>query len=862
MFELQGDGSLLNLSGGSMMSSYEHSVRGPWRVRRHVRHVLGAAGSVVAGLILLAGVTPAVAQEAESSGDSGLDALQEVVVTAQFRETKLQETPIAITAITADSLAQRNIEDLSEIQYAAPNVSLDRTSSAFGPGISAFIRGVGQGDFNFNFEPGVGIYVDDVYHATLMGSLFELMDLERVEVLRGPQGTLFGKNNIGGAIRMISTKPKGDGSAYIEGTYGEYNRKDLRAMFDVSLIPDKLFMRVSGMAKRREGFVDRIDYACANPDLGASQGYLVNTSAPRVIRSQALEKNNCVVGTEGGEDIQGARAALRLVASDRLEVNFSVDFTEDNSEASPTILLSTDPYPSAGTATGAPHLFNDPNRIVAGNPAIGSMQQYFLDNYGVMFDDRFITGNSHSNYATFYDLNRDIQTPPMARMESYGAALNIDFELTDNILIRSITGYRGYSGDWSDDQEASPMPLAWVHQVVDHHALSEEIQIVGTSFNDTLDWATGVFYFDGFNLNRGHINVNNVFWDFGGLDFEQDDPSNVKSKAAFLHGVYHVTDKLSTTAGVRYSEEEKDYQFDHVWLPFLNLNDILRETSYDRWDWKVGADYKFTDSFMAYTQVATGFKGGGLNPRPFTTAQVTAFGPEQLRSYEIGFKSQWFNRRLTANVALFLSEYTDLQLSSATVDALGAPFVGPTNVGEEEIRGFEIELEAQPFEGLMLNASVGYTEAKYKDLGNAINCAALAPGTAVPLANCVPTGPYLSDDPGGPRWRGNLGAGYMIPLPSGGTIAPRLDANFRSAGLTGSSNDFYSDDDVPGYVLMNGRVTWTSADGGWSVAALGTNLLDKEYYVNYFNQRAFNQAHMVGQPARPREWAVQVRRTF
>jgi iron complex outermembrane receptor protein len=836
-------------------------------VRRAVRLALVRLAQAGAVCALSAGTV--IAQDAENADAEDL-ALQEVVVTAQFRQERLQETPIAITAISGSELEARSVDDLSQLQNVAPNVSLDRTSSAFGPSVGAFIRGVGQGDFNYNFEPGVGIYVDDVYHATLMGSLFELVDLERVEVLRGPQGTLFGKNSIGGAIRLISRKPQGDGSAYIEGTYGEFNRQDLRGMFDMALVPDKLFMRFSAMSKKRDGYVKRLDYACVHPDLGASQGYAVNLSAPRLLRSSALEQGNCELGTEGGEDVQGARIAFRLLATDDLEINLSGDFVDDNSEASPTTLLATDD----GIGPGNPD----------GTPARAAFNNLFLQTFGVQFDDRFVTGDPYTNYATFDDKLRNQTYPAVARMESYGTALTIDWRLNEAIRLKSITGYRGYSGDWSDDQEASPLPLAWVHQVVDHHAFSQELQFTGTTLGDKLDWATGLFYFDGFNLNRGHVNINvlpgvpipgvSVPLQGGGtavfpaaIDFSQDDPSNVKSKAAFVQTTYRFTDALSLTTGARYSTEDKDYTFDHVSPPFINLADVYKESGYNRWDWRASFDWQLTDTVLTYVSGSTGFKGGGLNPRPFNDAQVIPFGPETLRSYEVGLKSEWFDRRVRANLAVFRSDYEDLQQSSSTSDATGAPFVGPTNVGEQQLQGFELEVTARLVDSLLVDLGLGYTDAEYKDLGNAINCN--APGVVpIPIgpgifSNCVNNGPLLSDDPGGPKWRGNLGVQYTFAFTNGSTLTPRIDAAFRDEPASiGNSNDFYTDDDIAGYTLYNGRITWTSADDDWSVALSGTNLADKRYWVNYFNLRNLDEFHMIGQPGRPREWAFTVRRNF
>src|SRR6266403_1260304 len=180
----------------------------------------------------------AFAQVVASATPTPGDALQEVVVTAQFRVEKLQETPLAITAISGDALAARNITSLQDVTQAAPNVQLFENNAAYGKTMGAFIRGIGQADF---------------YFASTFGSMFELLDIDRTEILRGPQGTLFGKNSIGGAIRVISKRPTGDGGGFGEVTLGNYRRREVRAGFDVPVIKDVMFLRVTGLSKSRRG---------------------------------------------------------------------------------------------------------------------------------------------------------------------------------------------------------------------------------------------------------------------------------------------------------------------------------------------------------------------------------------------------------------------------------------------------------------------------------------------------------------------------------------------------------------------------------------------------------------------------------
>src|SRR5256885_7997832 len=193
--------------------------------------------------------------------------LAEVIVTAQYREEKLQDTPIAITALTSDMIEQQGATRLSDILTSAPSVAFRQQSAAFGESVAAFIRGFGQADFDPAFEPGVGLYVDDVYYPRLTGANLDLMDVERVEVLRGPQGTLEGRNSEGGAIRFVTRKPTGDGGGYVTATYGTRNRLEARAGADFKLT-DHLFARLAGTFADQDGYVDVYSYGCEFPGSG------------------------------------------------------------------------------------------------------------------------------------------------------------------------------------------------------------------------------------------------------------------------------------------------------------------------------------------------------------------------------------------------------------------------------------------------------------------------------------------------------------------------------------------------------------------------------------------------------------------
>ena len=262
-----------------------------------------------------------VAQNAQPTEPSGQ--LQEVVVTAQYRAQNLQDTPIAITAITSEMIEEQGATKLADILSNAPSVVFRQQSAAFGNSVTAFIRGFGQADFDPAFEPGVGLYIDDVYYPRLTGANFDLMDVERVEVLRGPQGTLEGRNAEGGAIRFVTKKPTGDGDAYIEGTYGTRNRMDLRAAMDFRL-GEHLFARLAGTMASQDGYVDVYNYDCAHTEAGASP---------------AVGGIKCKEYSLGNTDYKALRGSLRFNPSDSLDMLLSADYISDHPNNGAEILV-------------------------------------------------------------------------------------------------------------------------------------------------------------------------------------------------------------------------------------------------------------------------------------------------------------------------------------------------------------------------------------------------------------------------------------------------------------------------------------------------------------------------------------------
>jgi len=767
------------------------------------------------GLATAAGAQSTDAEETAAPQAAAPDdntGMQEIVVTAQFRSQNVQDTPLAITAVSGAMMEARSQVDVTQVATRSPNVTLTPAGQGFGSSATAHIRGVGQSDFNFALEPGVGMYVDDVYYGILFGSIFELIDLDRVEVLRGPQGTLAGKNSIGGAIKLFSKKPDDDTDGFVEAVYGSYDRIDLRGGMNFTLVPDKLFARVSGLAKHSDGFFDRIDYTCAT-----------GRPAPSTVRTST----DCKIGTEGGKKLWALRGALRWIVSDRIENNIIIDRTDESSEPPATKLL-----------------------FQGGNWGGGN---------------NYLTGpKSYSNYENYIaNPGTSSQYPlPLANdMKGWGISNTLDIELNDSLNVKSITSLRKTSGEFVQSADASPAAqFAHVWQLR-HRQFSQELRLSG-EIGEFAEWTVGGFYYDSKSNIAGHINVSGGLVPGGGVaalpngdrvnisEFLFDDPVNSDSKSGFGHLVLHPTEALSITGGIRYTKESKDYTFVRLAPtgaphPTLGpLNGFRSSFSGDRWDYRLAADYKVTEDLLIYGQTSTGFKGGGVNPRPFFPNQAVPFGQETLTAYEAGFKSQLFDRKLRLNAAAFYNKYKDIQLGLLTCPApqTPTPCNEPANVGDATVKGIEGEIELHPIDGLIIDSSASYLDFKYKEVN---------PATGITLDMASPFTP---------KWKFSAGVQYRIGLGDTGSITPRIDYNYQSSIYTAAQNRLSNR--VEGYGIFNGRLTYATDDKAWEAALSVTNLLDKFYYLNKFERELAPYFVVNGQPGRPREWAVSVKRRF
>ena len=765
---------------------------------------------------------------AANSADAQTRHNEDIIVTAQFRSQRLQDTPIAITAQTGAMLTERGITTTTQLVSVAPNVNLTHNSSVFGVSASVFIRGIGQYDNNFAYEPGVGIYLDDIYYGVITGADFSLADIDRVEILRGPQGTLSGKNSEGGSIKIYSKKPQGDGSGYLEGTYGRFDRIDIRGAVDLGLIKDQLALRVSGFTNNREGYLKRLDFACANP---AQAGNI-----PRIGSS-----SDCVIGHEGGTKNWGVRAALRYTPTTDIEVNISADRTVDHSDPSAEALYY------AFTPFGPTTYNNSPT--------------------GTPYDSRFVSTKHYVNYSTYQDTATGFNPGGKTFTKGWGVAGDVAWTIADGLSLRSITGYRDLKTQAGFDQDGSPIGLATTLIYNTYHQFTQELRLSGKL--NWLDWTVGGFYYDAKGVLQNSI-------DSGPTQFITDDPVKTTSKSVFGHVVVHPAEGLNITGGIRYTDDKKTYDFTRFNLQGGPANPAqaplnllpLQVYSGDRVDYRIGADYRFNEQVLAYAQFSTGYKGGGVNAKPFTAGQAISFNPESIDAWEVGLKTDLADRKVRLNFAGFYSKYKGIQLVNSSGYCVGGEtpansscFLSalPFNAGNANIKGVEIEADLRPVEGLSITASGSYLDFKYTKLA------------AAALASSITLDDY---PPLTPRWKASGGVAYTFDIGKRGSITPRLDVDYQSKTYSDPANNgFYpaglpvdpvtfpgNPYLIPGHTTLNARIAYESADKTWQGSISVSNLTNKYYWTNAFAFYYSGTGQRIIAP--PREWAVTIRRNF
>jgi iron complex outermembrane recepter protein len=807
-------------------------------------------------LLMLSALAQAANTEPNSAGQAPL---QEVVVTAEFLKESAQQVPLAISAVDAATLGRRAQSRLTDIMRDVPSVELYETAAAFGPSMGAYIRGIGQYDFDPALEPGVGLYIDDVYFATLTGSLLDLLDTERVEVLRGPQGTLDGMNAEGGAIKIFSRLPDSRESTTLDALYGSRNHLELRASTQFPLT-DHLFARVSGVENHQDGYEHVYDFGCANPAFAATPVTFGVGGEPiygtpgtySIAPAYLTSPGSCRLGREGGTDYSAGLLALRWSVNPDLDVTATGDLTDEDEEVPAETLIYGGPGPLEGNASAM-------NAALVTIPTTSGVQIP----YDASKVPALVPSNPYSTYATFCmpavshplaipglgsDFNQAAYcASPRQQLVSWGWHLTVDWKMSSGITLKNILSQRGYSSNWAEDDDESPWPVQLGQEALSHHQFSEELRLSGR-WSRRLEWTLGGFYFRELSVYSGHENLWYVLPTLPGFfNFLMNDPVLAHDKAGYLQVVTHATRSFDVTLGARYTSQDKTYRYVRLnpqggtggsATLLGGLNGLAASYSASRPDWRANLSYRFTDRMLGYVQYATGFKGGGIDPRPFNAEQVVHFGPENLTTYELGVKSLWLDSRVQLDLDGYFSQYRDIQLILGDCNGVagieppfGIPCALPYNAGSAHQKGVELEIRGR-FGGFEIDGAASYLAFDYVTVNPSTG---ITPGMVTPWT---------------PKWQAEAGAQYTWRMRRGALTA-RVDGFSRSKVYTAGVNGPYNR--IGGYTSCDAHLIWDTAERNWQVMAHVKNLTGKRYWIDVFDLVQVGGGSEIGVPSAPVE---------
>jgi iron complex outermembrane recepter protein len=748
---------------------------------------------------------PAYAQDAAAS-EGGL---KEIVVTAQRREENLQKVPVAVTAIGADDLAQLRVTNIKDLQGLAPNLQLNTQGLASNPTVT--IRGVSSGVSNNAVDPKVGVYLDGVYIGRTVGSIFDLADIGRVEVLRGPQGTLFGRNATGGALSLTSQTPTGEFG--VKGTVSAGSDDARRAKFSVNL------PQFGPFSARISYLHDEIEGDTKNSLAGETIDL-----RPRAAEWPVLRYADRL----GARDVDGVQVAVRG-DFDKLTADYRFDYSDANNTGRAMQNLGLMPADSLAPLVGG---------LWAFTPYFGGTANESLSRL-----DTVANGTSEEH------------------VETWGHSLTLAYKLNDAITLKSISAYRGFTQDpniydlgatagvrFSATQLGyllagnvpgvlanPPGPHDYTWGLLTSRSTSQkqvtqefQVQVEEEKFNLT----AGAFYFHENSpatdilgvvqpIQNGVVVVDPTLdFIFGGGTTRTRSIND--SIAGYAQGTYHITDQWDFTAGFRYTEDERESTISEV-APaqgaIVGLGTYKQK--FNKTTYNAVVTYKPTTDITAYAKVSTGYVAGGL-------LSGIPYNPETLTAYEAGVKSQLFDNRLRANLAVFYSDYKDLQIQNFQNGVQTFE-----NAGKAALSGFELEVVALPIEGLTLEGNVGYTDTDYKEFITTDPRTGLR-GDVADIARTT----YKSD------WTLRLGGSYEFAKFNNGMYPfIRGDANWRSdyaltalplyssiGGPIAPIND--SGRIRPDYWVFNGRIGVADIPvgrGTTSVSIFGNNIFDEDY---------------------------------
>jgi len=799
--------------------------------------------------------TTAFAQEADDL------AIEEILVTAQKRSESLQEVPIAISVFGSDSISQTGVQELRDLTEYIPNVTITQGSD-FGAQIR--IRGVGANSRNIGFDSRVGVYLDGVYLGQGPALNQDLVDLEQIEVLRGPQGTLFGKNTVAGAVNMISTKPSQEFEGSATVNVFNMNGLELKAKINIPM-GDMVAARISYSDRSRDGFVKNVydpshvpqifyfphpvagiiptTLPLAEPFCSGILG--VPVTPPGLCRAVGPDVDPQTKKLLGNVNTQSWRAQLRITPNDQLDINIAIDGLESD------------------------------RRFANATP--------FTDTFGSTID-RFAPEFNELSFSEDSWETRDI----------FGANLNIDYALENGYTFRSITAYRDTEMVHHNDTDASAIDFLFIDYTDAYEQTTQEFQWISPD-DSRFKYVAGFYYFNQDSNSVRDAQTGNAGWLFGafkGGGAFSDGDVETDSWALFLNGSYDFNDQWRLGFGFRYSDETKDvdWALDGTRSGAFKIGNTppggyIDSDTYTNFAPLITIGYALGDNTNIYAKYSTGFKSGGFNLDYVTQTDLDAgitFDEETVDSYELGLKSTFLDGRFQLNAAAFIANYEDYQVNQffdlGFDEATGAQLtsIRITNAAKVDTSGLELEATFNVTANLTLNATLGLLDATFADFPG---------GTSVEIPNPDIPGDVLkvsvnakgNDLQLAPSVTGTFGFQHYTNFDSVDLLV-RLDViytgdyfttieNEKERNLTGLAPTTLLFDlpsfgiphtidygHIDSFTTLNGRIGLISNSGKWEAYLWGRNLTDEETYVDMF--RDFFGS-LSGVPIQPRTYGIE-----
>ncbi|MCR8922646.1 TonB-dependent receptor [Dasania sp. GY-MA-18] len=745
--------------------------------------------------------------------------LEEVMVTAQKQAESAQDVGISMTAFTSDQLEKLGVGDSVDIARFTPGVSL--SGSFAGQQQQFSIRGVTQNDFNDHVESPNAVYIDEGYVSFQQGSIFATFDIERVEVLKGPQGTLFGRNATGGLVHYISNRPTQELSGYIEAEVGDYNKKRIEAAIS-GPVTDDISYRLSGFTSKYDGYLENDYPQKTYTTSGNGAAPLSNGGADLPGAGDDL----------GGDESWALRGQLVTAVNDNSDLSLIGFYSESKQSTGPYQATPTIAQVDAnGNTLNTFRIGPNETREIIGPNGVGVDAWLDGDSDNVRPAGRTLYGyldpdgndfTTSSDYA-FDDINT---------YKTYGGTVNYYLELPDGMTLSAITDFKHHDKFTTLDLDAGPQSQFTYLGEADIDSVTQEFRLSGDSEADGMRWMVGLFYLDIDALSIGGLSALKNSSSGFPADFEQPRVSYLETKSYSIFGQmeFDLTETLKLTTGLRGTNESKDYTFD-VYFTIPNVdpngweipdrdggspavfeNHIEDDNSENLWTGKIQLDWQVNDDMLIYTGFNRGVKAGSFNSGDHAlTPELAPYEKEVLHAYELGIKSEWLENTVRINGAAYYYDYKDYQ---------AARWTGLANVitnNDSTVQGVEVEVITSPIDNLDVMLTAAYIDANVEDL-NLI-------GDGSILVDVTPTF--------SPKKSFSAFINYTIEDVFEGELSLQLNSSYQSSIYSNLSN--FDSTEFDSWTVTDVRASWVSSEGNWIVSTFIKNVTDERYNVIGFD---------------------------